>query len=377
MENMSQPPSRIKVTTHLVGWMIFFFAPVILSPVRDIGTYFSEPGVISSLVVRNILLISLFYVNLFYLTPKFFTSKRPLTFFVSIGILIIIVGAANFYIHEVLAGPFEGPGSHPPGPPDGPPDGFGPGLREGGPGPGPHHRRLMLASPFFSSLLLSALVATASTLSVMWNNWVQVRAEEQERTLQKVAAELSVLKLQISPHFLFNTLNNIRWLVRSNAENAEPALVKLSQLLRYVLYQSGQDQVPLEKEVAHLQDYISLQKMRLPENMPLDFAIKGELQHKRIVPLLLIPIVENFFKHGDFSNVAASLIELTVDNHKLVFRTVNKISQKSPEGEFGAESGIGMENVKRRLELHYPKNHALKCYAEDDRYFVNLEINLF
>lgn len=375
MENMSQPPSRIKVTTHLVGWMIFFFAPVILSPVRDIGTYFSEPGVISSLVVRNILLISLFYVNLFYLTPKFFTAKRPLTFFVSIGILIFIVGAANFYIHEVLAGPLEGAPNRPP---DGPPDGFGPGPREGaGPGPGPHHRRLMLASPFFSSLLLSALVATASTLSVMWNNWVQARAEEQERTLQKVAAELSVLKLQISPHFLFNTLNNIRWLVRSNSAYAEPALVKLSQLLRYVLYQSGQDQVPLEKEVAHLQDYISLQKMRLPENRSLDFAVKGELHNKRIVPLLIIPIVENFFKHGDFGNCAESLIELTVDNHKLTFRTVNKISQKSPEGEFGGESGIGMENVKRRLELHYPKNHVLKRYAADNSYFVYLEINLF
>ena len=113
----------------------------------------------------------------------------------------------------------------------------------------PDPGRLMLASPYFSSLLITALVATASTLLVLWNNWIKAKEDEQERTLQKVAAELSMLKLQISPHFLFNTLNNIRWLVRSKSDNAEPALLKLSQLLRYILYQADANFVSLDKEI--------------------------------------------------------------------------------------------------------------------------------
>jgi LytS/YehU family sensor histidine kinase len=231
----------------------------------------------------------------------------------------------------------------------------------------------MLASPLFSSILITALVTVASSLLVIWNNWEKARANEQERTLQKIAAELSVLKLQISPHFLFNTLNNIRWLVRSHSENAEPALVKLSQLLRYILYQASNDRVSLEKEVEHLQDYISLQKMRIPEQESIRFEIAGKLEGRTIVPLLLIPILENFFKHGTFGPDANGLIMLTMHGNSLNFRTANKIAPRSPGAELD-EKGIGLENVKRRLALHYPNQHTFRHYEDNGYYFVNLEI---
>src|SRR6185369_11333564 len=102
-----------------------------------------------------------------------------------------------------------------------------------------------------------------SSLLVFWEEWNKVQLEKQEQELQRVAAELTALKLQISPHFLFNTLNNIRWLVRSKSDVAEEAVVKLSQLLRYILYQTGNERVNLEKEVEHLKDFVELQKMRI------------------------------------------------------------------------------------------------------------------
>lgn len=366
MELSRESPSGIKLSFHIVGWLIFFFAPVILSPGRDMEAYFSEPSIITSLILRNLLLMIFFYLNLFYLTPKLFAPKSQATFFFVMGLLIIVVGSVNYYVHEILNGPFEGFSMRPPKPPDFKP---GPDFPPGNRPP----RRLMLASPYFSSLLITALVATASTLLVLWNNWIKAKEDAQERTLQKVAAELSMLKLQVSPHFLFNTLNNIRWLVRSKSENAEPALVKLSQLLRYILYQANANFVSLDKEVEHLQDYVSLQKMRLEENGKINFKVEGDLVNRRIVPLLLIPLVENFFKHGDFVNADRSVIDLTVHEQKLTFKTINKTLLSDKEA---IDSGIGIDNLKKRLALHYPGNYAFKQWEEEGNYFVTLEINL-
>lgn len=368
LEPVTQSPFRIKTSVHIVGWMIFFIAPVILSPGRDMVAYFSEPAIILSLIVRNVVLMVLFYVNLFYLTPKLFTPKTQTKFFVLIALFIIFVGSFNYVIHEILNGTFNDFQ-----PPRKPPEGFGPSELSDGDHPPP--RRLMLASPYFSSILIAALVATASTLLVMWNNWAQAKANEQERNLQKIAAELSMLKLQISPHFLFNTLNNIRWLVRSKSDHAESALIKLSQLLRYILYQANENFVDLHKEITHLEDYIALQKMRLANAEKVEFVVAGEPFNKKIVPLLLIPIVENFFKHGDFNCSEKNSIELVVNDYRLVFRTMNKILQKSQERDL-ENSGIGIENVRKRLMLHYPNNHMLQCEEKNGSYFLTLEINL-
>jgi hypothetical protein len=369
LEPVAQSPFKIKTSVHVVGWIIFFVAPVILSPGRDVVAYFSEPAIIVSLIVRNVVLMILFYANLFYLTPKLFNPGSQAKFFVLMGLLILFVGSLNYVIHEILNGTFND-FQNPPKPP---PEGFGsPGFPNGD---RPPPRRLMLASPYFSSILIAALVATASTLLVLWNNWAQAKANEQERNLQKVAAELSMLKLQISPHFLFNTLNNIRWLVRSKSDHAESALIKLSQLLRYILYQANENFVDLHKEITHLEDYIALQKMRLSEGEKIEFVVAGDLYNKQIVPLLLIPIVENFFKHGDFNHGEKSTIELVVNDYQLIFRTVNRILQKSQDNEL-EDSGIGIGNVKKRLMLHYPNNHMLHFQEVNGNYILTLEINL-
>jgi len=153
---------------------------------------------------------------------------------------------------------------------------------------------VLLASSLFASLLITVIIASISTSLVLWEDVEKSKLDEQERALQRVASELAMLKLQISPHFLFNTLNNIRWLVRSHSDRAEEAVMKLSKLLRYVLYQTNETHVPLERELDNLRDYVELQQLRLTDGGHFQLKIRGEPGKSQIVPLLLVPIAENF-----------------------------------------------------------------------------------
>jgi sensor histidine kinase YesM len=359
-----QPSFAYKTLAHVVGWSIFFFLPLLLSPHPEFTAYITDPGIITSVLLRNILLMGLFYLNLFYFTPKLLPKNGVSVFLFVIILSVLIISITNLYIHESLTEPFKGPHRQP----HLPDHHFD--LEHSGP-PKP---RIMLAGPFFSSLLITSMVATISTLIVMWNNWTQARENEQERTLQKVAAELSVLKLQISPHFLFNTLNNIRWLVRSKSDQAEEAVVKLSQLLRYILYQTNHDKVSLLQEVEHLQDFFSLQQIRLSNNDSVNFECNGVIENQMIVPLLFIPIAENFFKYGEFEGDSKNQFIITINASHLKLETSNKIIiQREREKE---SSGIGLANVKKRLALHYPDRYIIK-YAEENGWFkLEMEIIL-
>lgn len=361
---------RFKVIGHIIGWLIFFITPVLFSPVHSIAAFLSDSDALLSISLRNLLLGGLFYLNLLYITPTLLPRRGLGTFLLVLFALVVSISLANYWIHQHLAG-F---GLHPPEPPrdGGGPPRFGPDDMSG-------VRRkpyLMLAGPMFSSLLITALVAAASTFIVMWNNWQVAQEQAQERTLQKVAAELSVLKLQISPHFLFNTLNNIRWLVRTKSDHAETAIVKLSQLLRYILYQTHQDYVSLDKEVENLKDFINLQEMRLSNRQSLHVTIQGPMEHQRIVPLLFIPLVENIFKYGDFDGSFVNEIRLDVTPPRLRFQTINKIIAMPDHSGEAHDSGIGLENVRKRLALHYPDQHLLSVRREDGIFRLDMEVIL-
>lgn len=231
---------------------------------------------------------------------------------------------------------------------------------------------MMLASSVFASLLITLIIASISTTVSLWSDVMKAKAEDQERAFQRVASELAVLKLQISPHFLFNTLNNIRWLVRSGSEHAEEAVLKLSQLLRFILYQTDHDRIPLDQEVSSLRDYVTLQQLRLAENQALTFSTPEQIPQKVILPLLLIPIAENVFKYGDFTSTFPNRINLTIDGERLIFKTENRIRHELTRDE--EASGIGLSNIKQRLILHYRDRHEL-TYTEKDNVFT-LELQL-
>ncbi|RZM18338.1 MAG: GHKL domain-containing protein [Pedobacter sp.] len=199
---------------------------------------------------------------------------------------------------------------------------------------------------------------------------------EKEKENQNLKTELSLLRMQVSPHFMFNVLNNMVSLARKQSDLLEPSLIKLSSLMRYMLYETGEQKVSLEKETDYLQSYIDLQQQRFGKK--LELSIDAGLPDKPydIEPMLLIPFVENAFKHGTgmiehpFIHVA-----LSANNGLLNFSVSNKYHASSSEIK-DKDSGIGLANVQRRLELLYPQSHTLTINANDGIFTVNLQINL-
>jgi hypothetical protein len=354
---MMQSLSRYRLPVHLTGWTIFFFAPLLSSPGPGFTSYFSEPILVLSMVVRNLLLMFIFYLNLMYMTPVLLKNKGIGIFLIAMGITIIIISLANSQLQDLVTHHFfhRQPQRFP--------NNFS------------ARSRPFFTLHFITNFLMTVMVASVSTTIVFWNDWMRTKTNEQERSLQKVASELAVLKLQISPHFLFNTLNNIRWLVRTKSEDAEVAVMKLSQLLRYILYKTNHDKVALEKEVEHLRDYITLQLMRLPNKDRVSFTCTGDMEEKLIVPLLFIPLVENFFKHADFNHHYSNKISLVVVDKVLKFQTVNHVLPLQETRELD-ESGIGLENVRKRLGLHYPERHMFKFAEENNIFTLDMEIIL-
>jgi two-component system LytT family sensor kinase len=198
---------------------------------------------------------------------------------------------------------------------------------------------------------------------------VQQQQEENLRT------ELSFLRSQISPHFLFNVLNNMLALSRIKSDELEPTIFRLSALMRYMLYEADEDKVPLHKEIGYLHNYIDLQKQRMGSKVTLDIALETEEESATIAPMLLIPFIENAFKHGVTARQQATIvIHLTVkDNILNLF--VSNFRQQNPDIK-DKTSGIGLANVKRRLNLLYPGRHQLAISEDPEQFCVQLQLNL-
>lgn len=199
---------------------------------------------------------------------------------------------------------------------------------------------------------------------------------EKEKQKENLKTELSFLRSQISPHFMFNVLNNIVALVRLKSEKLEPTIFKLSSLMRYMLYQSDEKKVPLKKEIEYLQSYIDLQQLRYGDKVGVNVEINVPDGQLEIEPMLLIPFVENAFKHGTTYIASPQIeIELLVKNRMLYFMVSNKFSNNKDETKDDT-SGIGLANVERRLNLLYGKDHQLHILEKDGWFSVSLQLKL-
>ncbi|GGG48286.1 hypothetical protein GCM10007332_07290 [Epilithonimonas arachidiradicis] len=198
-------------------------------------------------------------------------------------------------------------------------------------------------------------------------------AEIEKRQLieEKKNSELQALKTQINPHFIFNTLNNIYSLVYQQSEKALPAIEELSQLLRYSTKDLEKDFISLEKEIGYLESLIELEKLRIKNPELLIIEKRINFPNLNISPMLLVPFVENAFKHGDFSGKGFTL-KISDENQKLHFHLHNFKKQRSKD----SLSGIGIGNVKKRLEILYPKKHELNIIETEIEYSVDLKIDL-
>jgi two-component system LytT family sensor kinase len=217
-------------------------------------------------------------------------------------------------------------------------------------------------------------IGFSSVVSLVRKNQKDAQ-EKQELEKQKISSELSFLKAQINPHFFFNTLNSIYALTDLDVENAKGAIHTLSAMMRYVLYESQKDNTTVKKEVAFIENYIQLMRLRLTEKVKVTFEKPTHDQEFLIAPMLFLPFVENAFKHGVSNHQESAVnISMTTAGSLVTFEVSNTIIPSQSQSL--DEKGIGLNNTKRRLELIYPQQHELHTEVNEDRYLVRLKLDL-
>ena len=299
-------------------------------------------------IIVTILLLALsVYINLLWLIPRFFKSRRFLLFGIfQLGNIFLFI-VLNYYI-SVL---FEGEGH---------PNFFSEAVAE---------FILVLIFLIVSSLL--KFVRDSFTLQD-----VERKIRESER--QQMEAELRALKAQINPHFFFNTLNSLYSLTIDRSDKAPELILKLSELMRYVIYESKEDLEPIEKQLEFIRSYVYLENLRVGDHLKVDVVVKGENLSLRVAPLLFIAFVENAFKHCSKEKSRDPRISIMVDIEykERIHFYIENTRDTSPNPFPVAAPGIGLQNVRKRLDLLYPGRHMLDIRETDDKYIVNLTLLL-
>ncbi len=206
-------------------------------------------------------------------------------------------------------------------------------------------------------------------------DWFRVENEKKQLENEKLTAELNYLKSQINPHFLFNTLHNLNYLVQKGKDQASEVIIRLSNIMRYMIYDANHHSVSIHKEVKYMKDYINLERIRLNKPFELSFHEEVDNDKVEIAPLILIPFLENAFKHGvsDREDNCRVSVELKYQASMLNYRVANTKLNLPHRKE---KSGFGLGNLKKRLTLHYPNKHTLLTNEVDEEYIIELSINL-
>lgn len=205
-------------------------------------------------------------------------------------------------------------------------------------------------------------------------DWKRIRQEKKDLENEMRATELLYLKKQLNPHFFFNTLNGIYAMIIKKSPLAPKAVLLLSNLMRYVLYDSDHPMVELENEVKYVTDYIEMQRIRLSDNNHVSLSVKGDMKQINILPLVFIPFVENAFKYGVSSEVESNIvIDIHYVDNYILFSCMNDVNENNISS---FHSGIGISNSVKRLDMTYPGKYSLTTYAAGGKYYVELNIDL-
>ncbi|MBC5773209.1 histidine kinase [Pontibacter sp. KCTC 32443] len=284
----------------------------------------------------------IFYVNWSFLIPKYLAKNRLMLYIVAVLALLMLYGLAKSPMDYYVFREFN-----------------------------PNMKAVYTSERLLQYGLGGLMLVFISSALKVTGNYIRNERRNKELENQKLVAELAYLKSQVNPHFLFNTLNNIYSLAYKQSPETPDAIMKLSLLMRYMLYESNDTLVSLQKEVEHINNFIDLQKLRLREQTSIKFNIEGNIEGKQIAPMLMMTLVENAFKHGLVSkNEIGILINLKVGENYLLFSTVNNISTHKKR-EFG---GIGLQNLRQRLKLLYPNRHTLTFEEKDGVFYATLKL---
>jgi len=227
-----------------------------------------------------------------------------------------------------------------------------------------------------SSLIPHILVIFLAVVFRRFSDSVKLEKEKQLLLLQNTQSELALLKLQVSPHFLFNTLNNIDYLISHDTVKASNSISKLGEILRYMLYDAKIEKIPLSAELRHIEDYIGLIRLRAFDPDYLKYRVTGQPGYLQIAPMLFLPLIENAYKHAaakEGENVI--LIDIAIDGRSLRFVIDNEYDPLRRSGD-PFPGGIGLNIVRRRLDLMYHGSHNFNVYRENNRYRIDVELKL-
>lgn len=363
----------VQIIIHLAAWACFLLLPLVLYPrPRDHEfSIFTEHYFTTFFFVTNAVIIAFYYLNTYVFIPKLLDTKKFAAYTLLILALLIFYGCLPRIYHAVFgAQPFSSGFSGITGP-------SGMSGQSGLSAPSTplrmqRPRNPPLLSPFYIAIFL--MVFVFSTGIKVINQWLRSEQRTKEIASEKLQAELSFLKAQINPHFLFNTLNNIYALASAQSEQTAAAVMKLSSIMRYVLTEARHDLVPLEKEILFTSHYIELQKMRLTEKTSIDFTINGDPLGRQIAPLLLLPFVENAFKYGISTRECSPIrILLDIKDESLYFSITNH-KHYNTTLKMADNTGIGISNTKRRLDLLYPGRYELIINDKSNEFTVHLNI---
>lgn len=335
----------LPLLSHLSIWVLVFCLPMILvqqgavlaPPVIDIEKLAKPP--IQLILCFLSLLCSVFYWNYLYLIPFFFRKRKNIPYFFGLTITFLVYLFAQIIIIKII---------------------FDNAIN-------------INSLPYATSIFPFVLVVSVGLVLRLLQTQKEQEQNIAARETENLKSELSFLRSQVSPHFLFNVMNNVVSLARFQPQKVEPTVIKLSSLMRYMLYESDEKKVEIRKEVDYLQAYIDLQSLRFGDDVKV--AFEHHIQDNILIePMLFIPFVENAFKHGVglIQNPEINIF-LENKNNTLIFKCLNKF-KKNPNDHKDDASGIGLRNVQRRLALLYPENHALSVEEKGDWFEVDLEI---
>lgn len=356
-------PSKISIALHTALLLLFLGLPLVflsgLGLPTDWGNFFGQ----EHYWIFIGLFLFIFYFHTYYLVPRLLFRQDYLLY--GTILLILLIGIIFYKPFDRLLQPVIPPVFRLDAPPEGFPD-FPKGI---GNGPGPKETKFDIFSVFLFFVIVLVGVAMMQVEKIK-----QARLEAEKSESERIKAELSALKAQIHPHFLFNTLNNIYSLAISQNPNTPGAIMRLSNIMRYHTDDVQQEQVTLEQEIRCIRDYISLQELRLGSKTSLVFEVVGEPGSQKIAPLLLLPFIENVFKYGVSSHEPSSLnVKIRIQENQLDLFTENRKFQSAEPPE---REGIGIRNTAERLKHLYAERHQMNILETSTHYSLYLTIQL-
>jgi len=366
--NLRRRSVIIEVLLHVAIWVIVFILPHYLLIYNDEDS----PELYSFILKKTLFYVLLFYLNYFILFPYLFYRRRKILYvFAAIVTTFLVFFVSEIVIEETRPRHNETEERKIHEEEVKKPDVLKPDDRRHEPGHKPPPR-----FPLAYNNLVTFFLITGAGLGLRFAKKIQeTEQRRKEAEQEKLNTELVMLKNQIHPHFFFNTLNNIYALIEVNSPNASDAVLKLSRLMRYVIYESETKSAMLSREIEFMKNYIDLMKLRLSNKVTLEVDFPADYSDTEIQPLLLITFVENAFKHGiSYSMPSFISIAIKVNSGCVEFTCRNSIV--TTHEELTQEStGLGLDNIRKRLQMLYPEKHELSIRADNSVFDVYLKIN--